>query len=867
MTNGARSWVPNMSYFTNVTISGIQEQKPTYPINHIILANKPVVDPSNTGYVSLTFKVYGTDGQLVNGQTEIFAHSADPNIEFYNLDVNDTQNPRNNTVKEGYSWYTVNGLVTFSIKSNLEDILTVPLSIYSGSRLITNDPFKTDHLLATKINVTSQEDASSLDVGTSLTMYAEILPAGALYSNVMWSVEDGTGAATINSNGVLTGTEVGTVTVKATAIDGSAVYGTKLITIKEPDVLVQTISVAAAGEVISVEAGTELQIYAAAAPANATNKAVSWSVLPGTGTASINAASGLLTAGSPGTVTVEAEALDGSGVIGSMTLTITAVPVSSITVTGVSTVEVDKNVTFTTAVAPANATDKAIQWSVENGTGTATINASGVLTGITAGTVSVKAMAVDGSAVYGTKLITITEPVVPVQTISITAEDEVTSVETGTELQIFAAAAPANATNKTVSWSVLPETGTASIDAESGLLTAGSPGTVTVQAKALDGSEVIGSMTLTITAIPVSSITVTGVSTVEVDENVTFTTAVAPANATDPAIQWTVENGTGTATIDVNGVLTGKTAGTITVKATAVDGSAVYGTKVVQVTAKEIIEPTPSPEATPSPTTEATPSPTPETTPTSSPVVTPVTPTVTTPVQTSTPTPIPTPTAKPEVGFNNEIIDVDKLASKLSKQVEEAKANPTNVPFKDTTAHWAQSTVNMFVQLGFVKGYSDGTFHPNASITRGEFAAIIAKVFDLSATANDNKLADVSGHWAESSINALIESGVISGYEDGSFKPNKEISRAEIISIISKIINLADVKDDAASAFNDIDLAWNKDQIQKAASAGIISGQGNGQFSPNKPSSRAEALTIILHTLQMNSDIKTLLDAMSSPVR
>jgi uncharacterized protein YjdB len=703
VTNGALSWVPSLTYFPNFNISEIQKQKPTHPIDHII-AKKPTEDSNQTGFVTLTFEVYGTDGQLVNGQTEIFAHSADPDLEFYNIHTSGTA-----TVKEGYSWYTVNGSVTFSIKSDLEDISTVPLSIYSGAQLITDDPFNIDPLRINKINISSLEDASVLEIGSTLNMYAEILPENALY--------------------------------------------------------------------------------------------------------------------------------------------------------------------------------KKFKWSVENGTGTATINASGVLSGTTAGTVTVKATAVDGSAVYGTKLITITEPVVPVETISITAEDEVTSVETGAELQIFAEAAPANATNKTVSWSVLPGTGTASIDAESGLLTAGLPGTVTVQAEALDGSEVIGSMPLTITAIPVSSITVTGVSTVEVDENITFTTAVAPANATDQAIQWSVENGTGTATINASGVLTGKTAGTVTVIATAVDGSAVYGTKVVQVTAKEIIEPTPSPEATPAPTptptaspeatpspttppvvtpaptTEVTPSPTasPEATPspTTPPVVTPGTPTVT------TPTPTPTPTAKPEVGFNNEIIDVDRLVSRLSKQVEEAKANPTTVPFKDTTAHWAQSTVNMFVQFGVVKGYSDGTFHPNASITRGEFATIIAKVFDLSATAKDNKLADVSGHWAESSINALIESGVISGYEDGSFKPNKEISRAEIISIISKIINLADVKDEAASAFNDIESAWNKDQIQKAASAGIISGQGNGQFSPNKPSTRAEALTIILHTLQLNADLKKILGELS----
>ncbi|MGO4699659.1 Ig-like domain-containing protein, partial [Paenibacillus sp. 2TAB26] len=119
--------------------------------------------------------------------------------------------------------------------------------------------------------------------------------------------------------------------------------------------------------------GKKLQMNAVAAPSNATNKAVAWSVIDGTGTAVIDKTTGELTAGNLGTVTVQATAADESGVVGSTILTITAVqvPVASITLTGDSSVLVGQTLTVDATVAPTNATDKSIEWSVENATGTA----------------------------------------------------------------------------------------------------------------------------------------------------------------------------------------------------------------------------------------------------------------------------------------------------------------------------------------------------------------------------------------------------------------------------------------------------------------------------------------------------------------
>jgi hypothetical protein len=97
----------------------------------------------------VTFAVYGTNGQLVDHQTEIFAHSADPNIKFYNTDSRDASffyptidnvkkgsAPPIDNVNEGFSSYTLNGIVTFLIQSDLGKISAKPITLYSGSKLI-----------------------------------------------------------------------------------------------------------------------------------------------------------------------------------------------------------------------------------------------------------------------------------------------------------------------------------------------------------------------------------------------------------------------------------------------------------------------------------------------------------------------------------------------------------------------------------------------------------------------------------------------------------------------------------------------------------------------------------------------------------
>ncbi len=195
----------------------------------------------------------------------------------------------------------------------------------------------TSSIPVTSITVTGAGGSSLIttDNGT-LQLTATVAPTTATNKTVTWSVVNGTGQATINTTGLVTAVANGTVTARATANDGSGVVGSLVITISNQNIAVTGITVTGAGgsTLITTDNGT-LQLTATVAPTTATNKTVTWSVVNGTGQATINT-TGLVTAVANGTVTARATANDGSGVVGSLVITISSqvIPVTGITVTG-----------------------------------------------------------------------------------------------------------------------------------------------------------------------------------------------------------------------------------------------------------------------------------------------------------------------------------------------------------------------------------------------------------------------------------------------------------------------------------------------------------------------------------------------------
>ncbi len=265
-------------------------------------------------------------------------------------------------------------------------------------------------------------------------------------------------------------------------------------------VLVTGITVTGPGSASSVIIDQTLQMNVDVLPINAANKDVTWSVINGTGNATINS-TGYLRGNELGTVTVKATANDASGTEGSLLITVTEPPVlvTGITLTAagsVTNVINGQTLQINADVLPLNATDKSINWSLTNGTGSAMIDSNGLLTAITVGNVTVRATANDASGVEGTMKLTV-DPLL-VTGISVTGTGSATMLINGQTLQMNASVVPVDATDNSVTWSVINGTGNATIDSN-GLLTARGTGNVTVKATANDASVTEGTCAITVT--------------------------------------------------------------------------------------------------------------------------------------------------------------------------------------------------------------------------------------------------------------------------------------------------------------------------------------------------------------------------------
>ncbi len=100
---------------------------------------------------------------------------------------------------------------------------------------------------------------------------------------------------------------------------------------------------------------------------------------------------------------------------------------------------------------------------------------------------------------------------------------------------------------------------------------------------------------------------------------------------------------------------------------------------------------------------------------------------------------------------------------------------------------WFNNAISTATKAGIVNGYDDGTFGPNKPITRAEFAAIAAR-FDTDPYSGGDMFSDISGHWAEEAINKAAADGWITGYDDGTFRPDQYIIRSEAMTLINRLL-------------------------------------------------------------------------------
>lgn len=155
-------------------------------------------------------------------------------------------------------------------------------------------------------------------------------------------------------------------------------------------------------------------------------------------------------------------------------------------------------------------------------------------------------------------------------------------------------------------------------------------------------------------------------------------------------------------------------------------------------------------------------------------------------------------------------------------------------------SHWAYGSIQYLNTSGLIKGYPNGTFKPNGSLTRAEAASLIARALNLKAT-KSNPFSDVKkNHFAYGDIAAVAEQGIVSGRGDGKFHPEGALTRAEMASILNRAFTLTK-KTDQAPQFSDVPPShWAYDAIARLVESEITSGYPGGVFKPNNEITRAE---------------------------
>lgn len=173
---------------------------------------------------------------------------------------------------------------------------------------------------------------------------------------------------------------------------------------------------------------------------------------------------------------------------------------------------------------------------------------------------------------------------------------------------------------------------------------------------------------------------------------------------------------------------------------------------------------------------------------------------------------------------------------------------------KDT--HWAKNEIDFLVARGIVSGYGDGTFKPGRGVTRGEFASLIIKALNLEDSVwalqgGGQLFRDVPvKHWAKGYIQLAWELGIVSGYSDGTFRPDQTIRRDEMVSMLIRALRFIGQGDKEVEFSDEAKIpSWVRESVRLAARWGLVSGFADGTFRPASPVTRAQAAIFINNLL------------------
>ncbi|MBS3873242.1 MAG: Ig-like domain-containing protein [Firmicutes bacterium] len=734
--------------------------------------------------------------------------------------------------------------------------------------------------------ITTPPGVVAMTTGTTRTITATILPANATIRLVRWA-SNNPFVATVNATGVVTPVAPGTAHISVTTLDGGFVAWVE-VQVSMP--VVPVTGVTMAPTTLSLVAGHTGGLAATVAPANATNRLVTWAS-SNTQVALVDA-NGVVFAIAPGTATITARTTDG-GRTATAAVTVTA-PV--VLVTGVTIAPATLSLvtgqtgTLAATVAPANATNRLVTWASSN-TQVATVNDSGVVTARAPGTATITARTTDGGRT-ATAAVTVASPVVVVTGVTIAPTTlSLVAGQTGT---LVATVAPANATNRTVTWAS-GNTQVATVNA-SGVVTAVAPGLTTITVTTSDG----GRSASTAVSVAPRPILATGVALLPANLQLArgqvghLVATVLPENAANRAVSFASSNAS-VATVDERGAVTALALGTATITVTTAEGGHTAESRVVvgpprvetniavdTVTALSL--PDYADVLVPAGAISGV----------NARLIAEVVP----PLEAA---PLLAAASRANLVPASEIVQLTLSGGTVNRAVHLAQRftaaamaagqlpaihvyNPrtarwvylggtvtdrvVTVPLDafgqfavfatrgapalpDMAGHWAEVPVRTLAGMHIVGGHRDGNFRPDAVISRAEFVAMLTRALGLpeNARAAERFRDAATFSWAAGAIGAAAEAGLVGGNADGTFSPERRITRAELAVIMSRVVQQGLVTVPRVPSVNFADQqsipAWAQGGVRIAAEAGLVQGSGDGRFNPHNLATRAEVATML----------------------
>jgi uncharacterized protein YjdB len=411
--------------------------------------------------------------------------------------------------------------------------------------------------------VSLDRNTLTLAQGDSQALYPIVLPENASDKTVTWSSSNPS-VADVSSSGLVTADAIGNATITVTTRDG----GYKaycIVTVIEKKISVTGVSLDRT--TLTMTEGDIQKLTATVIPSDATNKDLIW-LSDNTSIVTVSS-EGIVTAISPGTTVITVKTIDGnktatcSVIVNAKVVSVTGVILdrSSMTMT-----EGDKQ-TLIATVNPSNATNQSVSWSSGNSS-IATVNNSGVVTAVSAGTTTITVKTEDGNK---TATCTVTVVAKKISVTSVRISETNLSMTEGETHSLSATVSPSDATDQSVTWT--SSNSSVATVSSTGRITAVTAGTTTITVTTNDGGY---KATCTVT-VKAKVVSVTGVTldrssmTMTEGDKQTLIATVNPSNATDPTVSWSSSNAS-VATVGNSGVVTAISTGTATITVRTNDG-------------------------------------------------------------------------------------------------------------------------------------------------------------------------------------------------------------------------------------------------------------------------------------------------------